>query len=237
MKVLLFDIDGTLIRAGGAGRKALNRAAYVLYGKKHACSELSLAGRTDLYNFGAAYQAATGKKPTRAAVERLHREYLKHLPYYVKMAIRNGTYHVPAGLKTLLKRLARDRRVLLGLKEGQIDAKTLKYALNTAKRVGAHLHILYVAAVKERENTADPLLEQFEAELRMEGIPHRIVQRTGCLKQQIIDYTNSEKEILFAVIESPNSLDADCNKKDKALSELWRKLKCPLVVVMDGARA
>ena len=121
MKVLLFDIDGTLIRAGGAGRKALNRAAYVLYGKKHACSELSLAGRTDLYNFGAAYQAATGKKPTRAAVERLHREYLKHLPYYVKMAIRNGTYHVPAGLKTLLKRLARDRRLLLGLGTGNME--------------------------------------------------------------------------------------------------------------------
>jgi len=129
------------------------------------------------------------------------------------------------------------RRVLLGLKEGQIDGKTLKYALNTAKRVGAHLHILYVSAVTEQENTADPLLMQFEAELRMEGIPHRIVRRTGCLKQQIIDYTNSEKEILFAVIESPTSLDADCNKKDKALSELWRKLKCPLVVVMDGARA
>jgi hypothetical protein len=64
-----------------------------------------------------------------------------------------------------------------------------------------------------------------------------MIPRTGCLKQQIIDYTNSEKDILFAVIESPHSLDADCNKKDKTLSELWQKLKCPLVVVMDGAKA
>ncbi|MDX6768500.1 MAG: HAD hydrolase-like protein [Elusimicrobiota bacterium] len=121
MKVLLFDIDGTLIRAGGAGRKALNRAAQVLYGKKNACSELSLAGRTDLYNFGAAYRRATGRRPTARAVERLHREYLKHLPYYVKMAIRNGTYEVPRGLKTLLKRLARDKRVLLGLGTGNME--------------------------------------------------------------------------------------------------------------------
>lgn len=121
MKVLLFDIDGTLIRAGGAGRRALNRAACVLYGKKNACSELSLAGRTDLYNFAAAYRNATGKRPTRAAVERLHREYLKHLPYYVKMALRNGTYVVPAGLKTLLKRLSRDKRVLLGLGTGNME--------------------------------------------------------------------------------------------------------------------
>lgn len=121
MKVLLFDIDGTLIRAGGAGRKALNRAAYLLYGKKHACSELSLAGRTDLYNFGAAYRRATGKRPSRAAVERLHRQYLKHLPYYVKAALREGTYRVPAGLKALLKTLSRDQRVLLGLGTGNME--------------------------------------------------------------------------------------------------------------------
>lgn len=121
MKVLLFDIDGTLIRAGGAGRKALNRAAQALYGKRNACSELALAGRTDLYNFGAAYRTATGRRPTAKAVDRLHREYLKHLPYYVKMAIRNGTYEIPRGLKTLLKRLARDERVLLGLGTGNME--------------------------------------------------------------------------------------------------------------------
>jgi phosphoglycolate phosphatase len=121
MKVLLFDIDGTLIRAGGAGRKALNRAGEALYGVKNCCSELSLAGRTDLYNFGAACAFATGKKPTRAAVEKLHRAYLKHLPYYVRKALRDGTYHVPSGLKVLLKRLSEDKRVLLGLGTGNME--------------------------------------------------------------------------------------------------------------------
>jgi phosphoglycolate phosphatase len=121
VKVLLFDIDGTLIRAGGAGRKALNRAAFLLYGRKDACSELSLAGRTDLYNFGAAYRTATGRRPTRAAVERLHREYLKHLPHFVRAALRNGTYHIPPGLKVLLKRLAREKEVLLGLGTGNME--------------------------------------------------------------------------------------------------------------------
>lgn len=130
-----------------------------------------------------------------------------------------------------------NRRILLGLNQGQVDAKTLKYALNTAKRVNAELHILYVAAAAGRENIVDPLLEQFETELKAQGIPCRIVRRAGCLKQQIIDYTNNEKEILFAVIESPASLDAGCNRKDKSLTELWQKLKCPLVVVMDGAGA
>ena len=84
---------------------------------------------------------------------------------------------------------------------------------------------------------ADPALQPFLSELAAEGITYRLITRSGCLKQQIIDYTDSEKEILFAVIESPSSLDADCDKQDKELSELWRKLKCPLVVVMDGAKA
>lgn len=121
MKVLLFDIDGTLIRGGGAGRKALNRAALELYGKKNACSELTLAGRTDLYNFGAAYRRATGRKPTPAAVEKLHQAYLRHLPYYVKAALRTRTYHVPPGLKALLKRLSREKGVLLGLGTGNME--------------------------------------------------------------------------------------------------------------------
>ncbi|OGR96701.1 MAG: hypothetical protein A2V88_01620 [Elusimicrobia bacterium RBG_16_66_12] len=121
MKVLLFDIDGTLIRAGGSGRKALNRAAHVLYGHKKACSELTLAGRTDLYNFGQAYRKATGRKPTRAAVERLHQEYLKHLPYYVRSSIRCGDYHIPPGLRTLLKHLSRDKNILLGLGTGNME--------------------------------------------------------------------------------------------------------------------
>jgi hypothetical protein len=129
------------------------------------------------------------------------------------------------------------RRVLLALKEGRIDDRTLMYALNTSKRIGADLDILYVTAPGDNAGTIDPLLSHFVGELEAEGIGYRMIPRTGCLKQQIIDYTNSEKEILFAVIESPKSLDTDCNKRDKTLSDLWQQLKCPLVVVMDEARA
>jgi len=129
------------------------------------------------------------------------------------------------------------RRVLLALKEGKIDVKTLKYALNTSKRIGAGLDILYVASADKGEGADDPLLHRLLTELSAEAVPYRLIRKTGCLKQAVIDYTNREKEILFAVVESPNSLDADCNQKDTRLSELWQKLKCPLVVVMDEVRA
>lgn len=121
MKVLLFDIDGTLVKAGGAGRKALNRAAYVLYGKKNACNEISLAGHTDLWNFRMVHRKATGRKGTSSEVERLHQQYLRHLPYYVRKAIRDDNYILPRGIKPLLKRLSRDNGVLLGLGTGNME--------------------------------------------------------------------------------------------------------------------
>ncbi len=135
------------------------------------------------------------------------------------------------GARSLLKE---GRRVLLALKQGRIDARTVKYAINTSKRIGADLDILYVLSEQVQPGRE---LSDLESGLSAEGIKYRIIRKAGCLKQAVIDYTNTEKDILFAVVESPNSLDADCNRKDTRLSELWQKLKCPLVVVMEGAGA
>ena len=47
MKVLLFDIDGTLVLSGGAGVKALNQAFYDMFHVKNVLAHVNLAGRTD----------------------------------------------------------------------------------------------------------------------------------------------------------------------------------------------
>ncbi len=47
MKILLFDIDGTLMLSGGAGLRAMNEAFLRVYGKKDVLLNLKLAGRTD----------------------------------------------------------------------------------------------------------------------------------------------------------------------------------------------
>ena len=127
------------------------------------------------------------------------------------------------------------RRVLLALKAGWIDLKTLKYAMNLSQRVGARLDILYVAAQDGPRSAEDQQLRLLETELKSTGVPYHVAHRTGGLRQATIDYTNQEKDILFAVVEPPQSLDADSGKKDTWLSELRQKLKCPLVVVMGEA--
>lgn len=120
MKVLLFDIDGTLVRAGGSGRLALDRAVTKVCGKKHACKELSLAGRTDRWNFQEAFRIAVGRKPTEAEFRGLRREYLRWLPHYLRRSLAKKTYLLPPGIKTLLRRLSREPGVLMGLGTGNI---------------------------------------------------------------------------------------------------------------------
>lgn len=121
MKLLLFDLDGTLVRVGGAGRKALNRAVAVLYGARIDCGANNLAGKTDLRNFAEAVRSATGRRPGRAELKRVHREYLRLLPRYVRAALRERRYELTPGIRRLLARLKREKDVLLALGTGNME--------------------------------------------------------------------------------------------------------------------
>ena len=47
LKLLLFDIDGTLLLSGGAGLRALNQAFTDLFAIENAFEGIPVAGRTD----------------------------------------------------------------------------------------------------------------------------------------------------------------------------------------------
>lgn len=47
MRIVLFDIDGTLLHSGGAGRYSLIQAFEELFGVKNAFEGISMAGKTD----------------------------------------------------------------------------------------------------------------------------------------------------------------------------------------------
>jgi phosphoglycolate phosphatase len=121
VKLLLFDLDGTLVLAGGAGRKALNRAIYNLYGVKQDVASYNLAGKTDLRNFAEAARGALGKWPRRREIDRVHDEYLQLLPKYVRAAVRSKKYKKVPGVERLLKRLAKADHLLLALGTGNME--------------------------------------------------------------------------------------------------------------------
>ncbi len=128
-----------------------------------------------------------------------------------------------------------ERRVLLAVRDGRLDPKAFKYTLNTALRIGALIDILSVSS-SAGEKELPAALAAFDAELTNSAIPHRVIRKSGCLKQEIVHYTEKEHGVLFVVVDSPDSLEAECEKKDNVLAELWKKLRCPLVVV-DAAEA
>ncbi len=75
----LYDIDGTVLSTGGAGRLALNQAFEALYGISNAFEGVSFAGATDPGIAAQAY-ALTGVPFDGAALENLQTKYLAGLP-------------------------------------------------------------------------------------------------------------------------------------------------------------
>jgi phosphoglycolate phosphatase len=76
--VLLFDIDGTLLDSGGAGRRAIERAFERRHARRDACAHLSFGGMTDRAIARAGLTAA-GVEPTPAAIDDLLAAYLEAL--------------------------------------------------------------------------------------------------------------------------------------------------------------
>ncbi len=76
--ILLFDIDGTLLDTGGAGRRSIERAFAERHGRRDACAHISFGGMTDRA-IARAGLAAIGVEPTPAAIDALLAVYLEVL--------------------------------------------------------------------------------------------------------------------------------------------------------------
>jgi phosphoglycolate phosphatase-like HAD superfamily hydrolase len=82
--VLLFDIDGTLIKTGGAGKNAMEDAFNLLFHKQNGMEKISFAGSTDLGIFDHSLKL-NGISPEQAIPESVFREkYLSLLKKYLK---------------------------------------------------------------------------------------------------------------------------------------------------------
>jgi phosphoglycolate phosphatase-like HAD superfamily hydrolase len=95
--VLLFDIDGTLVTTGGAGRKAVERAFTELHGRPDACSGFTFDGMTDWGIFRQGL-TAIGVPVDERSIEALLARYLECLADTVN-AVPEEHYIVHPGMR------------------------------------------------------------------------------------------------------------------------------------------
>lgn len=76
--VLLFDIDGTLVTTGGAGRRSMDLAFERLHGRRDACDSFSMSGMTDRAIVRTALEII-GVTPSPDAISAVIDAYLQHL--------------------------------------------------------------------------------------------------------------------------------------------------------------
>jgi phosphoglycolate phosphatase-like HAD superfamily hydrolase len=117
MHVCLFDIDGTLILSGGAGKAALEAALASEFGITRLIDKLDLSGRTDRAITQDLFRLHV-IEDTPENWRRLVAAYLHHLPRC--LATHNG--RVLPGIAELLVRLSEREDVAVGLLTGNIRA-------------------------------------------------------------------------------------------------------------------
>lgn len=118
--ILLFDIDGTLLSCGGAGRRALERAFEDLLGVTDALRGVRLAGSTDpqIIDDGLRSVVVSHGGP-EVSTEQLLERYLDCLEE--ELAAAGPTYEVLPGVHEILETLAADPRFVLGLATGNVE--------------------------------------------------------------------------------------------------------------------
>jgi len=138
-KLVLFDIDGTLVLTGGAGLRAMTRACEEIVGHADALTGIPVAGRTDWIILHDTL-ARMGRQLDESLFAQLRDRYLIHLREEIERPGRGFNGALP-GVSELLEALHARADVVLGLLTGNFQAgaqiKLQRYDLWRYFRCGA----------------------------------------------------------------------------------------------------
>jgi phosphoglycolate phosphatase-like HAD superfamily hydrolase len=115
MRLILFDIDGTLIDSGGAGVRALDLALKELFSVENGFQGISMAGKTDplIMREG----LVKHRLPSDGNLEKVTAAYLRHL----QQEIQNDRKKIKPGIYETLDKLRGMTGLSIGLLTGNIE--------------------------------------------------------------------------------------------------------------------
>jgi phosphoglycolate phosphatase len=159
-RILLFDIDGTLVSTGGAGAVAWKRAFQELHGIPADIGEYTDAGMTDPDVGAKTFAAIMHRDPTPHELAQLLQRRLEYLPEAVA---ESEGYRVLPGVPERLRQLSRDGHLLgiiTGNGDGAAHIKLARGDLNRWFTFGA-----YASANLERADIVRQAVQRGEAML------------------------------------------------------------------------
>lgn len=118
MNVLLFDIDGTLLRTHGAGLRSTNKVFEDLYGIKDAWGEIQAGGKTDPLIVNEVARNVLGRELTAEEMSVVLQRYIN----YFEEEILEAKFVILPGVVELLENLVKNSKYFLGLQTGNIKA-------------------------------------------------------------------------------------------------------------------
>ena len=117
MKLLLFDIDGTLLLTNGAGTRAANRAFENIYGISEAMTKIDAAGKTDPIILKEIFKNELNRDYSHEEAKELYKLYI---PFLEEETGASETTVMP-GIPRLLENLSRRGDMVLGAATGNIE--------------------------------------------------------------------------------------------------------------------
>jgi len=157
-RIVLFDIDGTLVSTGGAGAVAWKQAFLELHGIPADINQFTDAGMTDPDVGAKTFEAVLHRPPTAHELAQLIQRRLEHLPEAVAGS---AGYKVLPGVPERLRQLSRHGHLLgiiTGNGDGAAHIKLQRGDLNRWFTFGA-----YAAAGLDRAGIVREAVERSEA--------------------------------------------------------------------------
>ena len=117
MKLLLFDIDGTLLLTNGAGTRAANRAFENIYGISEAMTKIDAAGKTDPIILQEIFMNEFNRDYSPEEARELYKLYIP----FLEEETNNSETTVMPGIPNLLESLSSREDMVLGVATGNIE--------------------------------------------------------------------------------------------------------------------
>ncbi|MCC7343794.1 MAG: HAD family hydrolase [Deltaproteobacteria bacterium] len=118
-KLIVFDIDGTLLMTGGAGKEAFDRVFQEHYGVEGAWRDIHPDGRTDPSLIVELFEKNLGRRPSPEEMERIAASYARAMEECLP---RSRRFRLLPGVVELLDFLSERRIGLLGLATGNFES-------------------------------------------------------------------------------------------------------------------